>query len=294
MARTPPRLFSAAQPQRAGARASASGPSPLPRRTALWLLLAFGVGAALATVLFAPARWLVGPLAQATGGRVQLVNVRGTVWNGQADVGLTGGAQSQDWTSLPGGLRWQLRPQWAAGPGLALALQAPCCTPQGLRLQARPSRSGLVLTAQAHRSSWPAGLLAGLGAPWNTLQLQGQLSLDTPGLELRWGSRGLQAHGTATVEVRDAASRLSTLRPMGSYRLHWQADAAAGAPATPARVSLETLEGALRLQGQGQWVAGRLRFEGHAEASPGREQALANLLNLLGRRQGARSLIKIG
>jgi general secretion pathway protein N len=57
---------------------------------------------------------------------------------------------------------------------------------------------------------------------------------------------------------------------------------------------LETLEGSLQLSGTGQWVGQRLRFRGEASAAPEREEALANLLNIIGRRSGARSLISIG
>jgi general secretion pathway protein N len=57
---------------------------------------------------------------------------------------------------------------------------------------------------------------------------------------------------------------------------------------------LETLEGSLQLSGSGQWVGERLHFRGEATAAPDREAALANLLNIIGRRSGARSLISIG
>ena len=61
---------------------------------------------------------------------------------------------------------------------------------------------------------------------------------------------------------------------------------------------LSTLGGALQLSGTGQILTGggaaKLRFNGQASAAPGSEAALSNLLNLIGRRQGALSLITIG
>ena len=57
---------------------------------------------------------------------------------------------------------------------------------------------------------------------------------------------------------------------------------------------LETLEGSLLLSGEGQWVGARLHFEGEASAAPQRLDALSNLLNIIGRRQGERSIIKLG
>ena len=49
------------------------------------------LGLLLALLLFAPARWLASALDRASGGQVQLVNARGSVWSGQADLLLTGG-----------------------------------------------------------------------------------------------------------------------------------------------------------------------------------------------------------
>jgi len=57
---------------------------------------------------------------------------------------------------------------------------------------------------------------------------------------------------------------------------------------------LNTLEGSLVLTGQGQWVGQRLRFDGAASATPGSIDALSNLLNIIGRRNGATAIIKVG
>jgi general secretion pathway protein N len=83
------------------------------------------------------------------------------------------------------------------------------------------------------------------------------------------------------------SSRLSTLKPMGSYRVIVQGGS------TPT-LQLQTLDGSLELSGSGQWVGSRLRFEGMATAQPDRIEALSNLLNIIGRRNGALSLIKVG
>ena len=93
--------------------------------------------------------------------------------------------------------------------------------------------------------------------------------------------------GRLQVDAQDMASRLSTLKPMGSYRLTLNG----GAVNT---LQLETLQGSLLLSGTGQWVGGKLRFDGVASAVPERQDALSNLLNIIGRRDGARAIIKVG
>jgi general secretion pathway protein N len=96
-------------------------------------------------------------------------------------------------------------------------------------------------------------------------------------------------NGSAHLDAQDIASRLSTLRPMGSYRLSWQANAALSDNMSGPTIALSTLQGALRLSGKGEWIGSRLRFVGEASAAPEREAALANLLNIIGRRSGART-----
>ncbi|MBA4261912.1 MAG: general secretion pathway protein GspN [Comamonadaceae bacterium] len=254
-----------------------------------WLCAPLGL--VMALLLFAPARWLAQALDGASAGRFQLVNTRGTVWNGQADLLLTGGAGSRTQTALPQGLRWRLRPAWREGqPAVRLELTAPCCTPEPLAFTVLPGLQGGRLLLASFQSQWPTGLLVGLGTPWNTLRLDGRLVLQSPGLDVRWQAGRTRVQGTLVIEALDMASRLSTLRPLGSYRIDLQAPTGTES----ATVALQTLRGELQLQGNGQWVGGRLRFRGEAQATPGHEEALANLLNIIGRRQGERSLLNIG
>jgi general secretion pathway protein N len=93
--------------------------------------------------------------------------------------------------------------------------------------------------------------------------------------------------GQAQLQLQSVASRLSTLRPLGDYALDLQGD-------TSARVQLRTLSGELRLSGQGEWRAQGLHFEGLGQASTGSEAALANLLGVLGQRQGNTTVLRWG
>jgi general secretion pathway protein N len=242
------------------------------------------VGTAGAVLAFAPAQWLAAGLSLASGERVQLAEARGTVWAGSAQLVLTGGDASQDRAALPGRLHWRLHPGWS---GLRADITAECCTPTPLRLEALPRWNGASIAMTDGQSQWPAAVLAGLGTPWNTLQPQGQLALHTQGLQAEWSAGRLVLTGQARLDALDIASRLSTLRPMGSYRLTLQGGAAP-------TLALQTLRGDLQLSGSGQWVGQRLRFTGEASAAPEREGALSNLLNIIGRRNGARSLISLG
>jgi general secretion pathway protein N len=246
------------------------------------------LGLVLAMLIWAPARWLAWGVAQASQGQVQWLDARGTVWAGSAQLLLSGGAGSRDPLALPGRLRWTLTPAWT---GLRLGWQADCCMAQAAHLQVRLGSSTLNLQVSDHPSQWPAALLTGLGAPWNTLQPEGQLQLRTEGLQLNWAQGRLQMRGLIDLNLQNLSSRLSPIKPLGSYSI-----ALTGTPeGTPTPgLQLNTIQGPLRLSGQGQWVGQRLRFTGEASAEEGSEAALSNLLNIIGRRQGARSLLSLG
>jgi general secretion pathway protein N len=257
-----------------------------------WAVAGAVLGALIGLVAFAPAAWLASAVAGATGDRLLLTDARGTVWNGSALPVLTGGPGSRDASALPGRLEWNLA--WR-GLGAEIRARQACCLRGEVRALLRVGfgrTSVQLLPAESSTlGQWPAAWLAGLGTPWNTLQLGGTLRLTSPGLTLEWVQGRMRFSGEAALDVAHASSRISTLDTLGSYRLTVRGNAASGDAAT---LSLVTVEGALRLSGQGEWTGTGLRFRGEAQAAEGSETALNNLLNIIGRRQGARSVISIG
>lgn len=262
-----------------------------------WAAAGALLGATGAAVATAPAAWLANSVAGLTGGRLLLADARGTVWSGDAITVLGGGAGSRDAAVLPGRLQWSLR--WREG-AFELALRQACCLRGVPRLRIEPGwRRVAVALAPAPDTDagellgqWPAAWLGGLGTPWNTLQLAGDLRLASPGLRFERVLGRWQVSGSARIELADVASRLATLPRLGSYRL--EIDAPPGTAPGTAQLVLETDEGPLELDASGQWAATGLRLRGEARAAPGAEAALDNLLNIIGRRQGDRSLITIG
>lgn len=269
-----------------------------------WAIAGVLAGAALAALAFAPAAWLAGAVAAASSERFLLADTRGTVWSGSATPVLAGGPGSRDASALPGRLHWRIRPD-----GLALRVQAEhaCCLNGTLQMRLVPGWGRLRLEvlpstgaagaagAAAALGQWPAAWLAGLGTPWNTLQPSGSLQLATPGLTLESVDGHWQLGGRAEIELNAFASRISTLDVLGNYRLTL---AGGGADGAGASVLLTTTSGALQLSGSGQLLgagaASPLRFRGSASAAPGNEAVLNNLLNIIGRRQGAQAVITIG
>jgi general secretion pathway protein N len=256
-----------------------------------WAVGGACLGAAVALLAFAPAAWLARAVATASGQRVLLADARGTVWSGSAVAVLTGGPDSRDASALPGRLEWTLGWQ---GAGLELRARQACCLNGDVTLQIRPGLGRFKLTLvppSGWVGQWPTAFLGGLGTPWNTMQLGGAARLASPGLKLESVQGRWIVDGRADMELVGVSSRLTTLETLGSYRLSLTGDAA-----NPgiSQLSLSTQEGALQIVGNGTLGPAGLRFRGEARATPAEEPALSNLLNIIGRRDGARSVISIG
>ena len=145
---------------------------------------------------------------------------------------------------------------------------------------------------------WPMGWLEGRGFPWNTIHPGGVLTLSTHDLSFALRGGHWSTLGSTQVEIRQASSRLTTLDSLGTYRVLIQPDASTqvrpGDGATRALVWISTIDGALQIKGRGLIGATGVRIRAEAKAAPGSEAALDNLLNLIGRRNGALSAISIG
>ena len=269
--------------------------SPFRQRGWSWAVVGAVMGGLVALLIHLPAQWLAQALFKASLGQVQLQEVKGSVWQGSGKLVLTGGEGSRDALALPGRINWQTSMSLNASnrPQFNFSLNAACCMTQAVRLSLQATEGLRVwqLVVDDHQSQWPAHLLSGLGAPWNTLQPEGTLKLQTKQLKVNFQSQPSWLQGAITLTAENMSSKLSTLKPMGTYQINLEVASAANPLPS---LSLTTQSGSLLLSGQGQWQGSRLQFRGEASAVPEHAAALSNLLNIIGQRQGARSLLSLG
>lgn len=257
-----------------------------------WAIMGALVGAILGVVIFAPASWLAWGIGKATQQRIQLFDAQGTIWKGNAWMVLSAGPGSLDARLLPDRLSWDMGLKDIST--FQLSLQQACCINQKLVVLVQPGW-GRVETRFVGPSDWltqwPADVLSGLGTPWNTLDLNGSIRLSANGLTLEWVQGRLNIKGSAALELQNISSRISTLERLGTYRV-----TLTGQPQQPgsADISLSTQDGALLLNGQGTLRPQGVYFRGEATARDAEKDALDNLLNVIGRRNGESSVISIG
>lgn len=243
------------------------------KRGALWLVV-IAVAVGLTVLLFFPATWLGPMVEKQTGARLTLGDAQGTLWRGSAFIGGAPGEGGSVTPLLPGRFSWRLSKMVLLGR-VELELENPQALTQPVLVTG--SWSEWQVSPAAIRL--PAAGLAGLGAPLNTLAPSGVMQLSWTTLALARAGNTVSVNGRTLLSMQDMGSRMSPIKPLGSYELafDWRGQ--------QAQLNLRTVRGALLLSGTGALNNGRLQFSGQAEAGPGYEDTLGNLLNLLGQRR---------
>ncbi len=119
----------------------------------------------------------------------------------------------------------------------------------------------------------PAKTISELSPFLKPAQFSGDLIIESAQLSYN----GQQLQGNATARWNQAASAMASIRPLGNYKIDMVA-----APGT-IQATLNTLNGALLLNGQGNWsAAGGFHFNGTAKASTEARDILSELLHHLG------------
>lgn len=249
--------------------------------------------ALLTLFTLAPASVADWALKVATQGRVRLADVSGSIWQGQGKVVLVDIAALQTrereqpdavlplpGVLIPGAIRWNVQ----VLPLLIGRVQVNArhdSMNQPLEISGtftRPRFSGGSIRL-------PDVNLSRLGSPWSTVQPTASLAVSWEPFEIIDG----QARALAVIDLKDVASALTPVRPLGAYRLNIDARQ------KDVNLRMSSLEGPLRLSGEGVFNPGRgLHFTAWAEVDESERLKLQPLVRLLGRQDGTRTMIKIG
>lgn len=260
------------------------------------LYVVLGLVVAIATMLVtAPASLVDYVLERSTEGRVRLADAAGSIWQGQGRVVLVdvatianreqraaapGGPTSLPGVVIPGTIRWEV----AALPLIIGRLQA-TARHESMARPVMISGTASRLEVTGGSLQLPDVNLARLGSPWTTVRPTASLGVTWQPIVIEGG----RFSGQAILELRDVASALTPVRPLGAYRIDIDGTGNSSV------IRMSSLDGPLRLSGQGTWTqSAGLRFTAYAEADDAERLRLQSLLGLLGRREGTRTMIKIG
>jgi len=178
-------------------------------RAALPWLLAGVLSSGAVLLARLPAAWIAPQFARVTQGHVNLVDPEGSLWHGSATLMLAAGRDASGATLLPGRIVWRTAfwPLFIARVRMEM-LQTEAM-PDAVTVEASLRGANV----SAGMITVPASLLAGLGAPFNTLDLstqKGPLMLNGHGSFSR-ASASFQGTASAAPDQRDNLAGLLNL-----------------------------------------------------------------------------------
>jgi general secretion pathway protein N len=239
-------------------------------RIAFWVLTGL-FSAALTVLIFFPTTWASALIESHSSGRLILAEGQGSIWDGSAII-ASKSSQSETVTALiPSRISWHLSPMI-----LLNQVDVELANSSSLSHAIHITGSWSHWRVTAAEITLGADRFNNFGAPLNTIQLTGLIHLTWNTLQISFLNSVPQINGELNLHMEDIASRLSHVKPLGSYNLKITYNG------ENALLQLSTLKGAMELSGSGTLNNGQSQFSGTARASAGQEEKLANFLNLLG------------
>lgn len=218
-----------------------------------------------------PASWFAWGLNKFSRGAVRLDPIAGSLWRGNGRLVIY---YPQTTPHDLGNVRWNVNPIWLFTGQMQTSWQADAPDMHiNTTLRISPGKVTLLDTD----AGFPAQSVDEFYPPAALISPQGTVQFHIPGFAI--GRDGIT--GSADVQWQNAGSSLTTIQPLGDYRLE-----IIGAGKS-VDLKLSTLRGALELSGQGQWQPPNGQFKLSGFATP-RERAgeLEPLLKLLGSDEG--------
>ncbi|BAV33869.1 general secretory pathway protein N [Sulfuricaulis limicola] len=218
-----------------------------------------------------PASWFAWGLNRYTQGTVRLDPIAGSLWSGSGKLVIYYPPTTpHDF----GQAEWGINPFWLLTGRVQLSLQT---SNQDRKIKTMLGIAGNSFRLEDTETEFPAAFVAQLYTPLSLMSPQGKVRISAESLTLASG----KVDGVAALEWLNAGSSLSSVQPLGDYRLD-----ITGAEKN-ANLKLTTLRGDLEFTGQGQWQpqTGQVQINGTA-LPRARAGELESLLSMLGPDQG--------
>ena len=219
-----------------------------------------------------PASWFAWGVNRYTQCSVRLDPIAGSLWGGNGRLVIY---YPQTVPHDFGNAEWRINPLWLITGRVQVGLQT---NKQDMKVKTTFSLGKGTIALKDTDATFPATSISDLYQPAIMIGPQGRVRLTTS--DLVFGQQNVE--GGAALEWLAATSSLSSVQPLGDYRLDIM-----GAGKT-ANLKLTTLRGDLELTGQGQWqlANGQIQFTGMANSQK-REKELESLMPLLGKDMGS-------
>ena len=260
-------------------------------RTLILVILGlFAFGTILVVTM--PASFIAQQVAPLLPPRVAIEGAKGNMWGGEASVRIDGGqgprgSGGAGVPAPPGStpiviekVEWKFNPRRLADGKVSFDTTV---ATGGFEAKMELQRDGKRWYVRNFRLDGDASGFATIFPILAMYRFSGPVTATADALE----GTDREIWGDVRIEWRNAASGMSPVRPLGSYRADWRADGLIG------RISVATLNGPLRVAGAGTTTMPTyLDFSGEAGADASIGLALDPLLDQIGPRKpnGARAI----
>lgn len=261
------------------------------KKHTLLAVLAFTLVFFIAVMVNAPAVWADRAIAAVSSGIIRIAEPKGTLWSGsgipiinfsavrmddRSDDSVPAGRDS-GWQRLSTPITWRLRVDpWSAQATVTIASsELRGALPE---FKIGVSVSGFDLPA----GQWTLEPLRfeNLPGPIGLARVSGRLRGSWSEIRQSWGSRLDLKSDKVAIELSEAASALTPIRPLGDFRL-----TVSSSGSSPVRFLVESSpESVLRLVAQGEW-ADRLTIKGQMQCRRFCEY-LVGMMAIVGRKSG--------
>lgn len=238
-----------------------------------WLL--YGIFGLVFYLLFLiiemPASWFAWGLNHYSQGTVRLDPIAGSLWSGKGQlVVYYPKTTPHDF----GQTEWEVNPFWLLAGRVQFSLQT---NNQDRKIRTTVGLAHNSFLIKDTEAELPAAFVAQLYSPLSLISPQGKVMISAEDLTLAPD----KVDGAAALEWLSAGSSLSSVQPLGDYRLE-----ITGAEKN-VNLKLTTLRGDLEFSGQGSWQlqTGQVQINGSA-LPRARAGELESLLNMIGPDQG--------
>jgi general secretion pathway protein N len=174
------------------------------------------VGALLALVYFAPARWLSSLVGRMSGGAVQLVRANGTIWDGRSHLMIKMPMQKNPYI-FPDSIEWNIGFSWQ---GVNCTLRAEDYLASDELIALNWHWNGFSANFSDNRISLPSEMFSDFPFPWNKLQraIGAQMTLDQ--FSIQHSGEKMYYSGRLWLDIQMSESWLSNKKTPEDYRIY--------------------------------------------------------------------------
>lgn len=243
----------------------------------IYCIISFCIGATIATIKYFPAIYVASYINKLS--KLKIENVLGNIWEGSAYILIE--SDSAEREIFINQIKWENNID-IKNQKINLVLKNENNIIKPLEIEITLNH----LKINNNRINFSMNSMQKLGSPFNTIGVTGDIFIEIKDMKINFNNFK-ENKGFIIGEINNFNSKLSTIKPLGNYSFSFDLSK------DIENFKLNTKDGKLILDLNASINNKGFRINGEAYASKGHEDALYNLLSLIGFKNGNKTIIKM-